>query len=122
MTDTPMTSSVLSSGWASTERSLREPMMRRIKRIHFVGIGGSGMSGIAEVLAGLNYTISGSDISDGPVITRLRALGVGVAIGHRASNVIDVDVLVVSSAINETNPEIIAAREKRIPIVPRAEM
>ena len=120
MVDTPMNASL--SGLNSIGRSLREPMMRRIQRIHFVGIGGSGMSGIAEVLAGLNYTISGSDISDGPVISRLQSLGVEVAIGHRASNVTDADVLVVSSAINESNPEIIAAREKRIPIVPRAEM
>jgi len=120
--DKPMTSSLVRSGALSTGASLREPMMRRIQRIHFVGIGGSGMSGIAEVLTGLNYTISGSDISDSPVISRLQALGVEVAIGHRASNVLEVDVLVVSSAINESNPEIIAAREKRIPIVPRAEM
>ena len=120
MADTPMNASL--SGLNSIGRSLREPMMRRIQRIHFVGIGGSGMSGIAEVLAGLNYTISGSDISDGPVISRLQSLGVEVMIGHRASNVTDADVLVVSSAINESNPEIIAAREMRIPIVPRAEM
>ena len=120
MADTPMNASL--SGLNAIGRSLREPMMRRIQRIHFVGIGGSGMSGIAEVLAGLNYTISGSDISDSPVISRLQSLGVEVAIGHRASNVTDADVLVVSSAINESNPEIIAAREKRIPIVPRAEM
>lgn len=122
MVDTPLTSSLVNPGYTSAEHSLREPMMRRIQRIHFVGIGGSGMSGIAEVLAGLNYRISGSDISDGPVIARLRTLGVDVAMGHRASNVIGADVLVVSSAINEENPEIIAARDQRIPIVPRAEM
>ena len=120
MAYTPMKSSF--SGPHSGQRSLREPMMRRIQRIHFVGIGGSGMSGIAEVLAGLNYTISGSDISNSPVISRLLSLGVDVTIGHRASNVTDTDVLVVSSAINESNPELIAAREKRIPVVPRAEM
>ena len=100
----------------------REPMMRRIQRIHFVGIGGSGMSGIAEVLAGLNYQVSGSDIAENSSIDRLRDLGVSVAIGHRASHVEGADVLVVSSAINQSNPEVKAARELRIPIVPRAEM
>ena len=100
----------------------REPMMRRIQRIHFVGIGGSGMSGIAEVLVGLNYRVSGSDIAESSSVTRLTGLGIEVSIGHRASNVDGADVLVVSSAINEANPEIKAAREQRIPIVPRAEM
>ncbi|MDG1034018.1 MAG: UDP-N-acetylmuramate--L-alanine ligase, partial [Luminiphilus sp.] len=96
--------------------------MRRIQRIHFVGIGGSGMSGIAEVLTGLNYQVSGSDIAENSSIDRLRGLGISVAIGHKASHVEGADVLVVSSAINESNPEIKAARELRIPIVPRAEM
>ena len=100
----------------------REPMMRRIQRIHFVGIGGSGMSGIAEVLVGLNYTVSGSDLAESSSVTRLTGLGIEVSIGHRPSNVDGADVLVVSSAINEANPEIKAAREQRIPIVPRAEM
>lgn len=100
----------------------REPMMRRIQRIHFVGIGGSGMSGIAEVLAGLSYQVSGSDIAENSSIDRLRGLGISVAIGHKPSHVEGADVLVVSSAINESNPEIKAARELRIPIVPRAEM
>ena len=100
----------------------REPMMRRIKRIHFVGIGGSGMSGIAEVLVGLNYTVSGSDIAESNPVMRLRELGVSVVIGHKALNVEGADVLVVSSAIDDSNPEIKAARERRIPIVPRAEM
>lgn len=100
----------------------REPMMRRIQRIHFVGIGGSGMSGIAEVLAGLNYQVSGSDIAENSSIDRLRGLGVLVAIGHRASHVEGAHVLVVSSAINESNPEVKAAKDLRIPIVPRAEM
>jgi UDP-N-acetylmuramate--alanine ligase len=97
-------------------------MMRRIQRIHFVGIGGSGMSGIAEVLAGLNYQVSGSDIAENSSIDRLRGLGVLVAIGHRASHVEGAHVLVVSSAINEANPEVKAAKNLRIPIVPRAEM
>ena len=100
----------------------REPMMRRIQRIHFVGIGGSGMSGIAEVLGGLSYQVSGSDIAENSSIDRLRGLGISVAIGHKPSHVEGADVLVVSSAINESNPEIKAARELRIPIVPRAEM
>ena len=100
----------------------REPMMHRIGRVHFVGIGGSGMSGIAEVLAGLNYEVSGSDINESSVIERLRGLGIDVQIGHRAAHVSGADVLVVSSAVNEANPEIKAAREQRIPVVPRAEM
>ena len=88
----------------------REPMMHRIGRVHFVGIGGSGMSGIAEVLAGLNYRVTGSDINETTVIDRLRGLGVEVQIGHSAANVEGADVLVVSSAVNETNPEVAAAR------------
>ena len=100
----------------------REPMMHRIGRVHFVGIGGSGMSGIAEVLAGLNYRVTGSDINESSVIDRLRTLGVEVQIGHSAANVEGSDVLVVSSAVNETNPEVAAARALRIPVVPRAEM
>ena len=100
----------------------REPMMHRIGRVHFVGIGGSGMSGIAEVLAGLNYRVTGSDINESTVIDRLRGLGVEIQIGHSAANVEGADVLVVSSAVNETNPEVAAARAMRIPVVPRAEM
>ena len=100
----------------------REPMMRRIQRIHFVGIGGSGMSGIAEVLVGLNYTVSGSDIAESSSVARLKGLGIEVSIGHTASNVDGADVLVVSSAVNDANPEIKAAKDQRIPIVPRAEM
>ena len=94
----------------------------KIKNIHFVGIGGSGMSGIAEVLAGLNYQVSGSDIAENSSIDRLRGLGILVTIGHRASQVEGAHVLVVSSAINESNPEVKAAKDLRIPIVPRAEM
>jgi UDP-N-acetylmuramate-alanine ligase len=98
------------------------PMMRRIRRIFMVGIGGSGMSGIAEVLAGLGYTVEGSDLQETSVVTRLRALGITVHIGHHAEHIAGVDVLVVSSAINPNNPELVAAREARIPVVPRAEM
>ena len=96
--------------------------MRRIRRIHFVGIGGSGMGGIAEVLANLGYRISGSDVAENAVTRRLEDLGVEVAIGHDAAHVASADALVVSSAITVDNPEWVAAREKRIPVVPRAEM
>lgn len=98
------------------------PEMRRIKRIHFVGIGGAGMCGIAEVLLNQGYDISGSDMKESPVLDRLRSLGATVAIGHRAKNVLGVDVVVVSSAIAADNPELLQARELRIPMVPRAEM
>ncbi len=94
----------------------------RIGRIHFVGIGGVGMGGIAEVLVNMGYEVSGSDIAKGVVTERLQELGAKVFIGHDASHVMDVKVLVVSSAIDEQNVEIIAAREARIPIIPRAEM
>ncbi|MCB1615092.1 MAG: UDP-N-acetylmuramate--L-alanine ligase [Pseudomonadales bacterium] len=96
--------------------------MRRIKKIHFIGIGGAGMCGIAEVLHNQSYTISGSDLKDSQVVQRLATLGIRVFIGHAASNVEDADVVVVSSAIDESNPEIVKARKKRIPIVRRAEM
>jgi len=98
------------------------PEMRRIKRIHFIGIGGAGMSGIAEVLLNQGYSISGSDLRESAVVERLRSMGAEVFIGHHLSNVIDADVVVNSSAIDETNPEIVGAREHRIPIVRRAEM
>ncbi|MBI2382108.1 MAG: UDP-N-acetylmuramate--L-alanine ligase [Gammaproteobacteria bacterium] len=96
--------------------------MRRIKRIHFIGIGGAGMGGIAEVLHNQGYQVSGSDQGENAMTRRLAAQGVTVAIGHRAENVANVDVVVVSTAIPRGNPEIEAARDKRIPIVPRAEM
>ncbi len=98
------------------------PMSHRIKSIFMVGIGGSGMSGIAEVLARLGYVVSGSDVSESSVVERLRGLGITVHIGHVASNVDEADVLVVSSAIRADNPELQRARERRIPVVPRAEM
>ena len=98
------------------------PQMRRVNKIFFIGIGGAGMGGIAEVLLNEGYEIAGSDISDGPMTQRLSKLGVTVNIGHKAENVENMDVIVVSSAINEENPEIITAREKRIPIIRRAEM
>src|SRR6478735_385065 len=98
------------------------PEMRRIRRIHFIGIGGAGMCGIAEVLLNQGYVISGSDLREGAVVERLRSLGADVAIGHSANNVENVDVVVVSTAIDPQNPELLAARENRIPVVRRAEM
>ncbi|WP_025342201.1 UDP-N-acetylmuramate--L-alanine ligase [Mannheimia varigena] len=98
------------------------PEMRRVNQIHFIGIGGAGMSGIAEVLLNEGYQISGSDIADGIVTQRLSAAGAKVFIGHQAENISGASVVVVSTAIDETNPEIIAAREARIPVIRRAEM
>jgi len=97
-------------------------MKHRIQRIHFVGIGGSGMSGIAEVLLNLGYAISGSDIQDTAVTRRLASLGARVAIGHKAENIKGVGALVTSSAVSENNAEVLAARAARIPVVPRALM
>ncbi|MFG1303592.1 UDP-N-acetylmuramate--L-alanine ligase [Xanthobacter autotrophicus] len=90
--------------------------------IHFVGIGGIGMSGIAEVLHNLGYEVQGSDVADSANVKRLRDLGIKVMIGHAAANVDDADVVVVSSAIKRDNPELVAARTKRLPVVRRAEM
>ncbi|MDF1764420.1 MAG: UDP-N-acetylmuramate--L-alanine ligase, partial [Oleibacter sp.] len=98
------------------------PEMRRIRVIHFVGIGGAGMCGIAEVLLNQGYRITGSDLKESNVTERLRTLGAVVMIGHDANNIDEADVLVVSTAIDNTNPEIKAATERRIPIVRRAEM
>ncbi|MDY0006532.1 MAG: UDP-N-acetylmuramate--L-alanine ligase [Spongiibacteraceae bacterium] len=98
------------------------PEMRRIKRIHFVGIGGAGMSGIAEVLLNLGYVVSGSDLRESSTTRRLRKLGVTIFIGHSAEQIAGADVVVRSSAVDFENPEISAARERRLPIVPRAEM
>ncbi len=98
------------------------PEMRRIRQIHFVGIGGAGMCGIAEVLLNQGYEISGSDLNESPVTARLESLGMSIFIGHKAGNIAGANVVVVSSAVNEENPEIIEARSHRIPVVPRAEM
>ncbi len=97
-------------------------MKHKVKRIHFVGIGGVGMSGIAEVLANQGFAISGSDLAESAATRRLAALGVRVVIGHAAANVRDADAVVVSSAVRPDNPELVAARERHIPIVPRAQM
>jgi UDP-N-acetylmuramate--alanine ligase len=96
--------------------------MRRIRRVHFVGIGGAGMSGIAEVLVNQGFEVSGSDLQESGVTRRLRDLGATIHPGHAAGNVEGADVLVVSSAVADTNPEVAAARQLRIPVVPRAEM
>lgn len=98
------------------------PEMRRIRHIHFVGIGGAGMSGIAEVLKNQGYDVSGSDLKEGAVTDRLKGMGVEVQIGHREENSASADVVVVSSAVSAENPEVVAARSRRVPIVPRAEM
>ncbi len=95
---------------------------RDIGPVHFVGIGGIGMSGIAEVLANLGYTVTGSDVADSANVKRLRDKGIKVAIGHKAENIDGADVVVISSAIKQDNPELIAARGKRLPVVRRAEM
>ncbi|MGK2231031.1 MAG: UDP-N-acetylmuramate--alanine ligase [Colwellia sp.] len=100
----------------------RVPEMRRVKTIHFVGIGGAGMGGIAEVLLNEGYQITGSDIGENQVVKRLIALGANVTIGHHADNVSGASVIVVSTAIDPENPELVAAHEQRIPVVRRAEM
>ncbi|HEY6452072.1 MAG TPA: UDP-N-acetylmuramate--L-alanine ligase [Steroidobacteraceae bacterium] len=96
--------------------------MRRIGTIHFVGIGGSGMGGIAEVLLNLGYRVQGSDLKSNPITERLAALGATIRIGHAASNADRADVVVVSSAVAPDNPEVQAALARRVPVVPRAEM
>lgn len=96
--------------------------MRRIQRVHFVGIGGAGMSGIAEVLVNQGFGVSGSDLVESATTRRLRELGAHVFLNHDGANIEGADVLVVSSAVKPGNPEVLAARQLRIPIVPRAEM
>ena len=97
-------------------------MLGRTQRVHFVGIGGIGMSGIAELLSNLGYAVSGSDQKPSEVTARLQTLGVRVAVGHDASHVGDADVVVYSSAVRPDNPEIADAHRRRIPVIPRAEM
>ncbi|MGB0359790.1 MAG: UDP-N-acetylmuramate--L-alanine ligase, partial [Endozoicomonas sp.] len=98
------------------------PEMRRIRKIHFVGIGGSGMCGIAEVLLNQGYKISGSDIRASAVTERLQSLGIEVFIGHCAENITHADVVVTSTAVSGENPEVVEAESRRLPIVPRAQM
>jgi len=94
----------------------------KVRRIHFVGIGGSGMSGIAEVMLNLGYEVSGSDLAENAATRRLAGLGARVGIGHRAGNIDEADAVVVSTAVKEDNPEVLLARERQIPVVPRALM
>ena len=96
--------------------------MRRIQRVHFVGIGGVGMNGIAEVLVNQGFEVSGSDLKESRATRHLRQLGARVFIGHAAEQIEGVDVLVASTAVPDNNPEVAAAKEARIPVVPRAEM
>ncbi|WP_439287119.1 UDP-N-acetylmuramate--L-alanine ligase [Lonepinella sp. BR2357] len=98
------------------------PSMRRVKQIHFVGIGGAGMGGIAEVLLNEGYAVTGSDIAESAVTNRLVSLGAKIYFSHQAENVQDASVVVVSSAIKADNVEVVAAREKRIPVIQRAQM
>jgi UDP-N-acetylmuramate--alanine ligase len=97
-------------------------MFKKIKHIHFVGIGGIGMSGIAEVLLNLGYRVTGSDLKESDTTKRLRQLGGEILIGHRAENVTEPHVVVISSAVKKDNVEVVAARERQIPVIPRAEM
>lgn len=96
--------------------------MRRIHHIHFIGIGGAGMGGIAEVVSHLGYTVTGSDIARNAMTSRLEEQGIKIFIGHDASHVEGADAVVVSTAVRDDNPEVVKAREQRVPIVPRAEM
>jgi UDP-N-acetylmuramate--alanine ligase len=97
-------------------------MKHKVKRVHFVGIGGAGMSGIAEVLATQRYQVSGSDLNASAVTRRLAGLGIAIATGHDSANIAGADVVVVSTAVASDNPEVVAARERGIPVVPRALM
>ena len=97
-------------------------MFRKIQHIHLVGIGGSGMSGIAEVLLTLGYKVTGSDLSYSDTVRRLEELGGKIFIGHQDSNVGEAQVVVISSAVSPMNPEVVAARARPIPVIPRAEM
>jgi UDP-N-acetylmuramate--alanine ligase len=93
-----------------------------VRHIHFVGVGGAGMSGIAEVLRNLGYLISGSDLADSPTLRRLEGLGIKTYLGHEAGHVIGADAVVTSTAVQADNPEVLAARKRKIPVVPRALM
>src|SRR5258708_17997414 len=95
---------------------------RNFQRIHLVGIGGIGMSGIAEVLLTLGYSVSGSDTKPSPITERLQNLGATIYDGHKATNVVDVHVVVISSAIKSDNPEVESSHKHKIPVIPRAEM
>ncbi|MGQ0504206.1 MAG: UDP-N-acetylmuramate--L-alanine ligase [Myxococcaceae bacterium] len=95
---------------------------RHAAKVHFVGIGGIGMSGIAEVLLNLGYSVSGSDLKESDITKRLTKMGAAIGYGHKAENLVDADVVVISSAVRKDNPEVVAARHRKIPVIPRAEM
>src|ERR1700742_3669982 len=97
-------------------------MFAKAQRVHFIGIGGIGMRGIAEILLNLGYPVSGSDLKRSPVTERLAGLGATIFEGHAAANVVGASVVVVSSAVHETNPEVAEARESKGPVIQRAEM
>jgi UDP-N-acetylmuramate--alanine ligase len=97
-------------------------MFGKIQRIHFVGIGGIGMSGIAEVLVNLGYQVSGSDLREGPVTDRLKAMGASIRLGHDAGCIEGAQAVVISSAVKADNPEVLAAHAAKIPVIPRGEM
>ena len=97
-------------------------MYGRIKKIHFVGIGGIGMSGIAEVLLNMGYSVTGSDLKRTDTVERLERLGAKIHIDHTGENIGNADVVVTSSAISKNNPEVLAAKSQKIPVIPRAEM
>lgn len=107
---------------ATTENRTMETMRKRVSHLYFVGIGGSGMNGIAQVMINLGYRVSGSDLSDNAAVQQLRAMGATIYQGHAAGQVEGCDAIVVSTAIRDDNPEVVYAREMRIPVVPRAEM
>src|SRR5579864_8937396 len=97
-------------------------MFAKIQRIHFIGIGGIGMSGIAEVLLNLGYKVTGSDLRHSSVTERLMKLGASITEGHRAENISGAEVVIVSSAVSRDNPEVVAAHARHIPVIQRAEM
>src|ERR1044072_4463718 len=97
-------------------------MFLNVKYVHFIGIGGIGMSGIAEVLANLGFQVSGSDLKKSKVTDRLEKMGIRVSEGHAAANVGEAQVVVYSSAVRDDNPEVVIAKQKNIPVIPRAEM
>ena len=109
-------------GWPTGPAQTYAALYRRARRVHFVGVGGIGMSGIAEVLLNLGFEVSGSDLRDTEITRRLARLGARVAAGHAAGHPDGADVVVVSTAIGPDNPEVRRARELRIPVIPRAEM
>ena len=121
-TDTQKVSSVTRLDAHKNMRDSRLHSMGRMRRLHFIGIGGSGMGGIAEVFLNMGFEITGSDLGENTVTFRLKQLGANIVFGHDAKNVKGCDVVVTSTAIQQGNPEVIAARKLHIPIVPRAEM